>query len=140
MFRYRPDQGVYARGTAFWCLVIFAWLAATRFHYWTQSFGDWPSKRLMADKIAVVGVYLTPSLFLGIGLFLALLLGIWKLVNHAKLADLLIDTEQEMRKVTWPSFEDSKTSSLVVIGCVVFMLLFLMGSDFALGWAFHLIY
>ena len=54
----------------------------------------------------------------------------------ARLANLLIDTEQEMKKVTWPSFDDSKKSSLVVIGCVVFMLGFLTAADLLLSTVF----
>ena len=137
MFRYRPDQGVYARGTAFWSLLIFAYLAGNRFYYWTQGWGDWPNHLIVKERVAVLGIHLTPAWLMGVGLFLGLLGAIWAVVNHPKLADLLIDTEQEMRKVTWPSFEDCKKSSLVVIGCVVFLLGFLFVADFALTWVFQ---
>jgi preprotein translocase SecE subunit len=135
MFSYRPDQGVYGRGIAFWSLTIYAGLAGNRFYYWVQRF-DWTNKRLLADEIPVLALYLTPALLLGVGVFSALAWGVWKLVNHPKIADLLIDTEAEMKKVTWPTFEDCKNSSLIVIGCVVFMLAFLWFTDTALGWFF----
>jgi len=133
MFGYKPDQGIYARGTAFWSLAILAAIAGNRFHYWLQSLAAWPNKRLMVDKVPVLGFYLTPSLLLGVLLFVVFVAALWKLVNHAKMADLLIDTESEMKKVTWPSFEDCKKSSVVVIGCVIFMLVFLGAADFLLS-------
>jgi preprotein translocase SecE subunit len=54
---------------------------------------------------------------------------IWRWLDKPKNADLLIDTESEMRKVTWPTFKDVVSSSLVVIFCVLFLLVFLAGAD-----------
>jgi preprotein translocase SecE subunit len=48
-------------------------------------------------------------------------------------ADLLIDTESELRKVTWPTFKDVVNSSLVVIICVVFLMAFLAGTDWMIA-------
>lgn len=135
MFAYRPDQGVYARGTTFWILLGFAYVGGLRFNYWVQSWGDWPNQQLTGD-VPVLGYPLTGAFLLGLAVFFMFTFGIWKLVNHSRLADLLIDTEAEMKKVTWPSFQDSKQSSIVVIGCVLFMLVFLTISDEFLNWLF----
>jgi len=137
MFRHRPDQGIYARGTAFWVLIAYAYLAGSRFNYWCQGFGDWPNQRWTADPMPVLGFPLTPAFVMGLGVFCLVAFVAWKVVNHPKIADLLIDTESEMKKVTWPSFDDSKKSSLVVIGCVLFLLAFLAASDMALRWFFQ---
>jgi preprotein translocase SecE subunit len=135
MFGYKPDQGVYARGTTFWVLLAFAYVAGMRFNYWVQGWGDWPNNQI-TDNVPVLGFPLTPSFLMGVGLFALLTFAIWKVVNHAKLANLLIDTETEMKKVTWPSFQDSKQASIVVIGCVLFMLVFLFFADMILNWLF----
>lgn len=137
MFRYRPDQGVYARGTSFWVLVLFAWLAGTRFRYWAESWGAWATRRLLDGPVPVVGVHLTPAFLLGTAVFLGFAYVAWRAVNHPRLGDLLIGTEAEMKKVTWPSFEDCRKSSLVVIGSVIFMLAFLGVTDLVLGWVFR---
>jgi len=50
-----------------------------------------------------------------------------------KIADLLIETESEMRKVTWPSMPEAVNSSIVVIVCVAFLMAFLAGADWFLG-------
>jgi preprotein translocase subunit SecE len=36
------------------------------------------------------------------GVFLGCLTGIWFVVNHRRLVDFLIETEEEMRRVSWP--------------------------------------
>ncbi len=40
---------------------------------------------------------------------------------HKKTGDMLIDTENEMRKVVWPDREEVAGSTIVVIGSVVLM-------------------
>ena len=140
MFSYRPDQGVYARGVAFWAITAYSFLAGQSIYYWIQGFESlsWFSKRLPSEtsgSIPVLGLHLTPALILGIVVCGGLIrFAAWKVANHPKLADLLIDTEAEMKKVTWPSMDDTKRSSLVVIGCTLFMLAFLFCSDAALDW------
>ena len=45
----------------------------------------------------------------------------------------MIDTELELRKVTWPTMQEVINSSIVVIVCVVVLMVFLAGSDLVLG-------
>ena len=65
--------------------------------------------------------------------------GIWWLIwfiNRPKLGGLLIDTETEMKKVTWPSWRDSFNSSLVVLVAVIFFMLFLGATDIVMNFVF----
>ena len=133
MFSYRPDQGVYARGIAFWAIAAYGWFAGRSLYYELQRF-DFANKKLLADEIPVLAMHLTPGLLIGTALCLAVAWGAWKLIHLPKLADLLIDTEAEMKKVTWPSYDETKKSSLVVIGCVAFLLVFLYATDMAFEW------
>jgi len=41
-----------------------------------------------------------------------------------------------MKKVTWPSMDDSRKASVVVVICVAVMVTFLAASDFGLQWFF----
>jgi len=50
-----------------------------------------------------------------------------------KLADLLIETESELQKVTWAKMPEVVNSSIVVIGFVLFLMAFLAGSDVILS-------
>ena len=130
MFRYRPDQGIYARGTTFWALTLLAGLGGVRFHYWVQRW-HWADHEL-TEAVPVLGFPITPGFLVALLFFGILTYVVWRVINRERLANLLIDTEQEMKKVTWPSFDDSKKASLVVIGCVIFMLVFLGVADFLL--------
>ena len=130
MFKHRPGEGVYARGTAFWTLAGFAFLAGRRFFLFAQRWQS--SRKVLAEQIPVIGVPLTPGFLMGIGVVAIALFGVWKLVNAPKIADLLIDTELEMKKVTWPSFDESRKAAMVVVLCVAVMVLFLTISDVAL--------
>lgn len=135
MFKYRPDEGVYARGTAFWSLAALAFLAGRRFYFYSQRW-EFSRKDLVGEPIPVLAFPLTPGFLMGAGVFLLLTYGIWRMVNAKRIGDLLIDTEIEMKKVTWPSMSDSRKASIVVVICVVVMVAFLSASDFGLQWFF----
>ncbi len=52
------------------------------------------------------------------------------LLNRPKAADLLIDTEAEMRKVTWPSPSETWTGTLAVMLTVAVLFVFLTLADY----------
>lgn len=54
-------------------------------------------------------------------------------LNRPKTADLLIETENELKKVTWPSPSETWVGSVAVIVTVLIMLVFLFGSDLLLS-------
>jgi len=140
MFKYRPDEGVYARGTAFWSMAGLAFLAGRRFFFWTQRW-EFSGRDLLGEPIPVLAFPLTPAFLMGAALCLLLSYVGWRVINAAKIADLLVETEIEMKKVTWPSMEDSRKSSVVVIVCVAVMVAFLAASDFGLQWfLLHVVY
>ncbi|MEM7517388.1 MAG: preprotein translocase subunit SecE, partial [Planctomycetota bacterium] len=53
-----------------------------------------------------------------------------------KIAETLIDTESELKKVTWPTVPEAINASIVVLVTVLFLMAFLAGSDWILGRAF----
>jgi preprotein translocase SecE subunit len=62
-----------------------------------------------------------------------------KYLGRESTAEHLIEVEQEMNKVTWPTFEDATNSSIVVVFTVAILMGFLAFSDFALGRIFDMI-
>ena len=59
----------------------------------------------------------------------ALILGVW-LFNHHRVADFLIDTENELKhKVTWPSKKEEINASVVVVVTVVILGIYILGID-----------
>jgi len=131
MFKYKPGEGGIARATAFWSLAGFAYLAARRFFLWSQRW-EFFEKDLLGVEIPVLAFPLTPGFIGSLLIFLGFTWGILKLLNAPKAADLLIDTELEMKKVTWPSFDEARKASFVVIACVVVMFVFMTLSDYGL--------
>ena len=69
-----------------------------------------------------------------IGLVTLAVLGlvIYLILNRPKSADMLIETENEMRKVTWPSGPETWTGTIAVITTVVVLLGYLFLADIVL--------
>jgi preprotein translocase SecE subunit len=57
---------------------------------------------------------------------------IHRLLNKPKTADLLIETESELKKVTWPSLTETWNGSIAVIVTVIALMLYLTVTDMAL--------
>lgn len=131
MFKYKPGEGGIARATAFWSLAGFAFLAGRRFFLWSQRW-DFFEKDLLGFEIPVLAFPLTPGFLGSLTIFAVAAWGTLRLVNTPKFADLLIDTELEMKKVTWPSFDEARKASIIVIACVIVLSSFLLLADFGL--------
>ena len=75
-----------------------------------------------------------------VGLFVGLALLIFLLVNKHKVADFMIASEGEMKKVSWSSRQEIAVSTIVVIIVVVCMALLLgitdLGFQFFFNWLF----
>jgi len=121
---------------AYWSLALLILYGCRSFYLLLP--GWWPDlgKPLVASqpKIPILGWNLNGSLLIA-GVLLSVtwyLLYRWQ--QTPKVADLLIDTETELTKVTWPTMSDAVNSSLVVVAVVLFLMTFLAGSDALLGW------
>jgi preprotein translocase SecE subunit len=80
-------------------------------------------------RLPVVGVDLTPAfvvsmLILGIGVIV-----VHRWLRRPRIADLLIETEAELLKVTWPKGSEVWNASMVVLVSVVLLGLYLAGVD-----------
>lgn len=131
---YKKDQGRFARMAAFWGLFLLAaygllggmvttlrgWLGHDRSHAWV-------------DPFPLLG-RLDPAMVIVLGLLAVVGLLIHRYLNRPKSADLLIDTENELRKVTWPSVGETWTGTLAVVVTVALLLLFLTFADIALAY------
>jgi preprotein translocase SecE subunit len=140
---YKPEQGRYARLAAFWSLAILLFYGSTSLY--TTLLGYFPNsmgRPLIAStpRIPVLGLPLNPAMLISA---VVLVGSIWLLnvvLSKARYADLLIETESELRKVTWPTVPEAVRSSIVVIACVLFLMAFLAGADWLLGrWADRLL-
>jgi preprotein translocase SecE subunit len=140
---YKKDQGRYARLAAFWSLAILVFYGCTSLY--AELVGRFPQSLgapLVASmpRIPVLSLSLNAAMLIAAA---ALGVALWLLLRYLekpRSADLLIETESELRKTTWPTMPEAVRSSLVVIVCVLFLMAFLAGADWVLGkWADRLL-
>ncbi|MFH0946410.1 MAG: preprotein translocase subunit SecE [Planctomycetota bacterium] len=135
---YKPEQGRYARGTAFWLMLALAYYGASTMFLFLS--WDWARTEL-GFTIPVLELALTPGLLISVAAFVAMLLGLRYAINHPKLGELLIETEGELRRVTWPSWPETWNGSVVVVVTVIAMVALLAGADIVLSRFFeHVIF
>jgi len=135
---YKQDQGRYARLAAFWSLAILAFYGCWQFK--VEVLQRWKAlKDPLFDsmrKVPILGLDLNLALLITVAVLCLALWALHRWEQKPKVADLLIDTETELRKVTWPTMPEAVNSYVVVIVCVLFLMAFLAGADWVLGrWA-----
>lgn len=131
---YKPGQGKIARGVAYLlgtALVLFG--AKSLYANINRPGSEW------VDQVPLIGeisIYNTVAL----AVFLLGVLGLHLVLNRPSAVDLLIDTEQELKKVSWPSRREVKNATIVV-AIVTFVLAGLLyGFDALLQWLFRLVF
>lgn len=132
---YKKDQGRLARMAAFWSLGILAFYGCTRLYRELTLIGSL-SKPIAGIRIPVLGLDLSPALLITSLVLFGVFYGLHRWQQTPKIADTLIETENELKKVTWPTFPEAIQSSLVVLFTVLVLMAFLAGSDWLLGRAF----
>jgi len=131
---YKRGQGKLSRGGAYLLgalLVISGGTSLYRFinvpgHEWVKS----------VPLIGSISIYNT----IAFGVVLLGLLALHLILNRPKMVDGLIETEQELKKVSWPSRREVKNATIVVSLVTFSMAFLLFGFDKLLHWAFQLVY
>ena len=138
---YKQDQGRYARLAACWTLALLIFYGCTSLREQLSAYAalNQPLVASMA-KLPVLGLHFDAGLLI---VTVVLAGGLWLLyrfLEQPRQADLLIETESELNKVTWPTMPEAVNSSLVVLGTVIFLMVFLAGADWILGrWTMYLL-
>jgi len=147
---YKKGQGKTARITAYALLGVLILFGAYRLHATFNVAGEgvlvgksgmlWGTTPPLLDaSIPVIGtitIMKVISVFvLGLGLLVMHLV-----LNGPKMATLLIDTEQEMRKVSWPSKTEVKSATVVVVIVTFVMAMSLYGFDAGLQRLFSFVF
>ena len=133
---YKSEQGRMARMAAFWTLAVLVFYGCTSLAGFLS--GQWPEQLARplvasAPKVPVLGMELTPAFLISTLIFLAGTFFLYRWLERPKNADLLIETEHELRKVTWPTMSEVINSSVVVILFVLFLMGFLAFADWILA-------
>ena len=130
---YKKDQGRMARMTAFWTGAIYLFYGCVSLHRELTGKFEQLAQPIGGFEIPILGLDLSPALLIVTVLCLggAYLFHRW--LERPKQADTLIDTESEMRKVTWPSVSEAMSGSITVIMTVVILMFLLALFDYGLG-------
>lgn len=148
---YKSKQGLYARWTSFVsCALLFLfgvyrlyWSFPTSDERWGTFSWAWAHNKWYETVLPLVDitVAVTPRLTITIacGAF-CLILFAFLTFRHERISEFLIDTESEMRKVSWPTTKDVVKSSFAVIVMVILLGLFLYVSDIVLSTFFGRIF
>ena len=144
LFVYKSDQGRRLRvisSFAWGLLSVFAgyklysfllYSLGPRTDFLWVSDWTWLTRHLFGLSLASYGF--TPALVMSAVFFGYLLYMGWEfLSNHERTAEFLIETEKEMRKVSWPTWEELQSSSIVVILGVLFLGAYLFAVDVILA-------
>lgn len=132
MKAYKEDQGRHARMAAFWSVVLLLLFGCHFLHSQLVALESL-AKPIAGIRIPVVGIDLNGAFLISGALFVAGVIWIQRWQRQPKTADLLIDTEAELRKVTWPSGQQVINASIVVVVTVVLIGAFLAGADYVLA-------
>jgi preprotein translocase SecE subunit len=138
MKAYKSDQGRMVRMAGFWILALLYLYGCMSLNDTLGGFVDSLGENLLGT-VPILGWNLTGAFLISALLFLAGFYLIWAWQQTPKIADLLIDTEAELQKVTWAKMPEVINTSLVVIGFVLFLMVFLAGADIVLSRVFSFI-
>ena len=128
---YKTEQGRYARMASFWALFLL--LAYGCLDGVNSTVRGWAGDEPWMDPLPLIGMIDTGKI-VGIATLAAGGYLIHRFLNRPKIADLLIDTETELKKVTWPTPNETWVGSVAVVITVLVMLVFLFGSDLVLSY------
>lgn len=126
---YRKNQGRYARMIAFWSLALLFAYGCFRSGGMVSLVSSWMSSDSVLLEPFPLLKQLRISSLIVIGVFAVLLFASHRVLNQPKLADLLIDTEGEMQKVTWPAWGEVQQGALAVAAMVLVLVAFLTVVD-----------
>jgi preprotein translocase subunit SecE len=130
---YKKDQGRMARMAVFWSLLLLLFWGSRALEVQLSSLWELMRTPLGGVVIPVMSIELSPAFLTATLVFAAGSFLIYRWLETPKIADLLIETEIELRKVTWPTGKEVFNSSVVVVVCVLVLMAFLTGTDLVLA-------
>lgn len=135
---YKAGEGKLTRRVAFYSLLIlsiwgFKELASTIVRW------EWARQTLIDFPLPYYGQALTIGVLVCLALNVLVAFYIFKYLNSEKPASLLIDTETELKKVSWPTWEDARHSTVIVLIFVAACAAYLTVVEFALAKLFRMV-
>ena len=128
------DQGRMARMLAFWSMAILLFFGATWLHTELRITSGFFSRSLIPgmEKLPLIGVPPSVAFVISLTILVFGIIFIKRWMAKPNIAETLVETENELRKVTWPTLDEAINGSFVVIIAVLFLMAFLAGTDYVL--------
>ena len=129
---YKPNQGTYARGAAAAGMLVLSLFASWRL---SQMIGPGDTPPMLLGMEVPYGAFWGAGLFAALASLAAMMVFAFELgikgvdQKSQSFVDLLIDTENELQKVSWPGPEELKRSTAVVLVAIVVLGCFLYVID-----------
>ena len=133
MTAYKQDQGRHLRLAAFWGLSALLLYGGMALHRELGARFPSTTRALGGIRIPLLGWDLSPVFLAAAALVCGGAWGLFRWLQSPRTADALIDTEGELKKVTWPAGQEVVSSSVVVIASVLILMGFLAGADMVLA-------
>ena len=131
---YKSDQGRYARMVAFWGLTLLVGYGCFHGGGLVTMLDGWlgQSNQVYVDPFPLFGA-LKLSTLIAMAIVVAAGIAFHSVLNRPRHADLLIETEAEMHRVTWPTWPETWHGTVAVTAMVIVLFLFLTAVDMVLA-------
>lgn len=136
---FKHKRGLWVRWTSVG-VSLFLVLYGLRSLYITMPTTSWYKRPLASVPNPVLDetMAIRVGLLVSLGVALAATYGLLYLFfRHERVSEFMIDTETEMRKVSWPSWEELKTSTVATVVAVVLLGVYLYLIDVVLSSLFE---
>lgn len=135
---YKKGEGKLTRRVAFYSLLALSIWGFKTLAIKLSGF-SWANSEVLGMTLPYYKLPVTVGVLLCIALNIVVGFWLFKILNGEKIAPTLIETETELRKVSWPSWEDAKQSTVVVLVFVAATAIYLTAIEYALKSTFELI-
>ena len=125
----KPAQGTWVRLSALLSLGALTAFGCTAFYLVPTRSSSWWANVMWKSTFIGKEFSVRPILFPTAGILTTVMFAIVLLLNQAKWTDFLIETEGELKKVSWPARKEYVGSASVVIVVVAIISLFLFFVD-----------
>ena len=141
MEAYKAGQGSLARLTSWTLILVALFLGCVELYSWIYDRTDAPVVDLEVFRdLPLLGVPLSWKLLFCVALFFGLLWVVRRYLMRPQTVDTLIETELELKKVSWPTKDESMNATWVVVLVTVLMTATLSVFDGLLGVLFRMIF
>jgi preprotein translocase SecE subunit len=141
MEAYKAGQGSFTRLTAALACLLAVFLGCVELYSWIQKPGDQalvPGEAF--QDLPLLGVPLSWKFLICLAVFIGAMWLIRRWLARPSMVDTLIETEMELKKVSWPTKDESMTATWVVIVVTLLMTGSLALFDFVLRSVFSLVF